>query len=374
METNNFPSPYHKNLQLPAPPLRQLHRQRTGQVPNTNIIPTLGDVPPQNLQGADDPCPPHLPGQQAGEGVRAACAIGGGQGGGQQIPGVGEQLLQLLPSGFPGLQPGEEGGQLGDAACGQQLTEGFGAVVLAGGLLRRGQLPLHRSGADGGQQHGAVLPAEDKGRMGRPLLQHLQQHILGLGVQQGAVGEEVDLPSPLVGQDIGVGPHLAQDIHGDILVLRVLNGDDVGVDIPPDLLAGGAAAAGARRFPALHGGGEEAGGGGQIPVAAEDHRVGKGVPSGGLADALSQSGVAGERVDIRHIAASFCCPPGMNRRREIVNQNHFITAAGKKARQRTELMKRNQGTRKNEKIQPKYWGNTLAKWVKFLYNIRPVNR
>ena len=136
--------------------------------------------------------------------------------------------------------------------------------------------------------------------MGRALLQHLQQYVLALRVQQGAVGENIYLPLPLVGQDIGVGADGAQYFYGDALVIGVPDSDDVGMDIPQDLPAGGAHAAGRILSLALHGGGGEPGAAQQVPPAAEDHRLAQAAGPGGGAQLSGQLFLAGDCQFIRH--------------------------------------------------------------------------
>ena len=124
------------------------------------------------------------------------------------------------------------------------------------------------------------------GRIGRPLLHHLQQHVLVLFRQQGAVRKHIDLPPPLVGADVGVCPDGAHHVHGDVLMVWVPDGDHVRMDARQHLPAGGADAAGAALLPrALQGGGGKAGGGHPVAAAGEQQGVGQGAASGGLPDA-----------------------------------------------------------------------------------------
>ena len=148
------------------------------------------------------------------------------------------------------------------------------------------QLQLHAPGAQGLEHHGRVFRAEEEGRIGRPLLHHLQQHVLVLLRQQGTVRKRIDLPPPFVGADVGVRPDGAHHVHGDVLVVRVPDGDHVRMDARQHLPAGGADAAGAAPLPrALQSGGGKADGGHPVTAAGEQQGVGQGAAGGGLPDA-----------------------------------------------------------------------------------------
>ena len=278
----------------------ELRRQRAGEVPHADVVGALPGEPVQDLRPGGQLPPARLPGQAAGELVPRARAVTGGQAPAHQVPGVGEEPAQGLPVHLAVLQPGAVPGDVRGLSPAQQLAQRPGPAVGVGGLLPGGrQLPLHRPGADGLEEHGAVGGAEEEGGVGGALLQHLQQDVLPLAVQPAAVGKEVNLPPPLIGQDIGVGADLTENVHGDHLVVRVLHLDHVRVDVPQDLPAGGTGPAGPVRPLALHGGGGEPGGPEQIPPAAEDHRMGQGVPGGGLPDASGQGRLAGDGQLIR---------------------------------------------------------------------------
>ena len=83
----------------------------------------------------------------------------------------------------------------------------------------------------------------------------------------------------------------AQHVHGQILVLRVLGGDDVGVGAAEDFSAGGAAQTGPVRLRALQGGGIEAGGGRQVAGSGKNDAVGQLTAASGTADTALQYGI-----------------------------------------------------------------------------------
>ena len=200
------------------------------------------------------------------------------------LPGEDEELeVQVNGGGLPPL-PAGQGPEEG-------LHPGTGGRLLR---LRRGELALHTAGAQGGQDGGGALRAEEEGGRGRPLLHSLQEDVLVRLGEEGAVREDVDLPLPLVGADVGIGADIADRLRREELVLRVLNGDHIRVDAGEDLPAGVADAAGAallRR--ALHGGGSKLRGGGAVSPG-EEEGVGQGAAlrrrpqPGGRAAALVQ--------------------------------------------------------------------------------------
>ncbi len=133
-------------------------------------------------------------------------------------------------------------------------------------------------GAHCGQQGGGVIGEQEKGGVGRALLQQLEHGVLGAGVHGLGVLQDVDLAFGLVGPDVGVGAEGAHLGHADILPV-VPHPHDVGVDAPLRLAAAGAGQAGQSAAPAVahQGGGQQAR---QGPLAgarraAEDVRVGE---------------------------------------------------------------------------------------------------
>ena len=292
-----------------------------------HIGPALAEKALQRVRRRRQATPPHLPGKPLGKRV-PACAVAGGQARRHQIPGAGEQATERLPLRFPRLQGRAEGGKLRRLAAAQQLAEGTRTVIRARTLLRRGQLPLHRPGADGGQQGRAVGRAEEEGGVGRAILHHLQQHILCLCLQQGAVREHVDLAPALVGQSVGVGNHIPQHIHGDIFVVRVRHGHDIRMDPPHHLPAGEAHPAGAALANALHGRGGKPGRGRQIPLPAEDQGVAQGVPPSRLPQALRQQGLPWYRQLFSHRPFPLPPPAAQEACGRMQNHHHFITNSG----------------------------------------------
>ena len=95
------------------------------------------------------------------------------------------------------------------------------------------------------EQAAAVFCQQEKDRIGRPLLQQLEHGILGALVHPVRLLQQIDLPLPLVGTDVGVrtqGPHL---VHCNGFSLPG-TGDDrhIRVDAGGHLPAGGTVAAG----------------------------------------------------------------------------------------------------------------------------------
>ena len=105
-------------------------------------------------------------------------------------------------------------------------------------------------GAHCGQQGGGVIGEQEKGGVGRALLQQLEHGVLGAGVHGLGVLQDVDLAFGLVGPDVGVGAEGAHLGHADILPV-VPHPHDVGVDAPLRLAAAGAGQAGQSAAPAV---------------------------------------------------------------------------------------------------------------------------
>ena len=198
------------------------------------------------------------------------------QHGGQRLP-----VHPLL------LQPHRQLGNGPPAAAADSPAQGLRRLGRLPVLLRPGaELHLHAAGAQCLEHLAGVFRAEQERRVGRPLLHDFQQHVLVLLRQQGAVRKEVHLPPPLVGTDVGVSPDRAHHVHGDVLVVRVPDGDDVGVDVLPHLPAGGTHSAGlspVRR--ALHGRRRVAGQARPVTAAGEQQGVGQRSPACRLPDA-----------------------------------------------------------------------------------------
>ena len=162
------------------------------------------------------------------------------------------------------------------------------------------ELQLHAPGAQGLQNNGGIFRTEEKRRVGRAFLYDLQQHVLILLCQNGAVRENIYLPGAFVGADIGVRPNLADGIHGEIFVLLVPDGDDIGMDAGENLAAGGTHAAWLLPTLTFHGCRGIPGGGCQIAAAGKQQGVGQRPPAGGFPDAPG-NGVTGKI----HQATSF---------------------------------------------------------------------
>lgn len=89
------------------------------------------------------------------------------------------------------------------------------------------------------QDHGRIFRTEEECRVGRAFLYDLQQYVLVLLCQNGAVRKDIDLPGTLVGPDIGIGADLADGVHGEVLMGLVPDGDNVRVNAGEHLAAGG---------------------------------------------------------------------------------------------------------------------------------------
>ena len=115
--------------------------------------------------------------------------------------------------------------------------------------------------------------AEQEHGVGRALLHDLQKHVLVPLVELAAVGEEVDLPLPLVGPDVDLLLQLPHLLHRQLTAVVIPDGDHVGVDVGKHLAADVAFEAGALFFPAEVGRRHVASGGGEVAASREDEGV-----------------------------------------------------------------------------------------------------
>ena len=147
------------------------------------------------------------------------------------------------------------------------------------------ELQLHAPGTERLQDHGRIFRTEEECRVGRAFLYDLQQYVLVLLCQNGAVRKDIDLPGTLVGPDIGIGADLADGVHGEVLMGLVPDGDNVRVNAGEHLAAGGTCPAGLLSAAlTLHGRSSVLRGGDPVPAAGKQQRVGKCSPSGGFPD------------------------------------------------------------------------------------------
>ena len=90
-----------------------------------------------------------------------------------------------------------------------------------------------------------MIGQDQKGGIGRPILQQFQQGVLSVAVH-GQI-QDVYLAPAFVGAYIGVLPELTGGVHLDLLALRrqkTLDGDDVRMNALGNLLAAGTQTAG----------------------------------------------------------------------------------------------------------------------------------
>ena len=114
------------------------------------------------------------------------------------------------------------------------------------------ELQLHAPGTERLQDHGRIFRTEEECRVGWAFLYDLQQYVLVLLCQNGAVRKDIDLPGTLVGPDIGIGADLADGVHGEVLMGLVPDGDNVRMNAGEHLAAGGTCPACRKVFSGIH--------------------------------------------------------------------------------------------------------------------------
>lgn len=177
-------------------------------------------------------------GQQLQQGQRIICrqSIGKADGLGSQLAVALHQLLRLAQE-----SPGAKAGGLVDLLGfpRELLVEQGGQL----GLREGRELQLGGAAADGGQLGVGVGGEQEKNGVIRRLLHHFEQGVLGLVRQILPTGKKIDFPRTLVGSDGNVGLHLADKADGNGFFIRLVHGDDVGMNAGKDLPAGVAPAA-----------------------------------------------------------------------------------------------------------------------------------
>ena len=214
-------------------------QQRIGQ----KLLPLQKDfqqlIPGELLHGAQQMC----------KGVAVAGLPGRGKGFRlRELQAALQQQLRL-----PQIAAGAGIGRLKTGRfCLRKFSPEPGQGLLPGDGL---QPKLGAAAADCGQQLFCVVGQQEENGIRRRLLDELQQGVLRTVGHILGAGDAVNLFFALVGADIGVGLELANQLHRDGFLVRVVNCNDIGVNPREDFTAGSAPAAGNRSSLALQRGG-----------------------------------------------------------------------------------------------------------------------